>query len=397
MAGAATILSSRARLDAQLPRRGDRRANRADGALRDLHQSRRRRSSRAGAQIEDRDRRWQGPWFPQRGDLVDAAIGYAGEPIVSCGSFQVDEVELTGAPDVMHLRCIAAYVTPAMRTRNSTAHESQTLLGIANQIAAKYGFSVVGAAVNPDVSFERITQSHEMDLAFLKRIAEAHNYEFTMRGTQIVFYSRPALEQRPSLGVVHRSDVTRFQFRAKTHRIYKAAQVSYYDPATKQLITQTATASPAPPTGDTLKIVQRCENGQQAALKAAAALHRNNMLQVTGEVEMPGTTAYPGGGKLTAAGFGEFDGDYFVKLARHRLLRDRGYTTELSYATPAKVEIDAARDWNRGRAGFCAHAGARGFSRSRSIAEMVAGDLNSRRRSPTRTPGCRISANRLSA
>src|SRR5579884_3295138 len=109
-------------------------------------------------EIEDRDKRWQGPWFPQRGDLVEAAIGYAGEAIVSCGSFQVDEVELRGAPDVIHLRCLAAYITDAMRTPNSTAYENQTLLGIARAVAAKYGFSVLGAAVNPDVSFARVTQ-----------------------------------------------------------------------------------------------------------------------------------------------------------------------------------------------------------------------------------------------
>ena len=289
-------------------------------------------------ELEDRDHRWQGPWFPQRGDLVDAAIGYHGERIVSCGSFQVDEVELTGAPDVVHLRCIAAYVTDAMRTRNSTAHENQTLLGIAAQVAAKYGFTVVGAAVNPDVSFARLTQSQESDLEFLHRIAEEHNYDFTVRGQQIVFYSRPALEQRPSLGVVRRTDLTKFSFRAKTRHIYKAAQVSYQDPATKQLITQTAAASPAPPTGDTLKIVARCENGQQASLKAAAALHRHNMLQVTATIVTPGSTIYSAGGKVTMSGFGQFNGDYFIKLARHRLSRSRGFSTELEIRSTSEGE-----------------------------------------------------------
>ena len=288
--------------------------------------------------LEDRDRRWQGPWFPQRGDLVEAAIGYQGEAIVSCGTFQVDEVELTGAPDVVHMRCIAAYVTDAMRTPNSTAYENQTLLGIAQQIAQKNGFTVVGAAVSPDVTFQRVTQNQESDLQFLHRIAEENNYEYTQRGNQLVFYSRPAMEQRASLGVVHRSHVTRFQFRAKTRQIYKAAQVSYQDPASKKLITQTAAASPAPPTGDTVKIVARCENGQQAALKAKAALHRHNMLQVTGELTMPGTTRYTGGNKLTASGFGAYDGDYFIKQARHRLSRDRGYMTELEVRSISEGE-----------------------------------------------------------
>ena len=67
-------------------------------------------------ELEDRDKRWQGPWMPTRGDIVALAIGYANESLVSCGSFQVDEVELKLPPDTVHLRCIAAYISDALRT-----------------------------------------------------------------------------------------------------------------------------------------------------------------------------------------------------------------------------------------------------------------------------------------
>jgi phage protein D len=280
-------------------------------------------------EIEDRDKRWQGPWFPARGDLVALAIGYAGESLVSCGSFQVDEVELRGPGDVMHLRCLAAFITDAMRTPNSVGYENQTLLGIAGQVAKKYGFTLLGAAVNPDVSFARVSQNQETDLEFLHRLANEHNYEFSVRGTQMVFYSRTSLEQQSASSIVHRADVTRFSFKAKTRRIYKAVQVSYQNPATKQLVAATATATPTPPTGDTLKIVERCENGQQAALKAAARLHRENMIQTTGELSMPGTTAITAGRKITISGFGVFDGNYMVDKARHELKRASGFTTDI--------------------------------------------------------------------
>ncbi len=287
-------------------------------------------------ELEDRDKRWQGPWFPQRGDLVTAAIGYAGEALVSCGDFQVDEVELSGGPDVVHLRCLAAYITDAMRTANSTPYEGVTLLGIAKTIAAKYGFTVVGAAVNPDVSFARVTQAQESDLAFLHRLAREHNYEFTVRGQKLVFYSAPALEQQSSIVVLKRSDLERFSFKTKTRHLYKAAQVSYQDPDTKSLITRTVAANPAPPVGDTLNLVRRCENGQQAQLKAESELHILNRLAVTGTLTMPGSTSVTGGVKITVSGFGGFDGDYMVKQARHQLSRRAGYSTEVEvYNVPA--------------------------------------------------------------
>ena len=243
-------------------------------------------------------------------------------------SFQADEVELAVAPDVVRLRCIAAYITDAMRTPNSTGYEGQTLIGIANQIAAKYGLSVNSAAVSPDVTFARVTQNQESDLEFLQRLAQEHNYEFTMRGTVMVFYSRTALEQRQSVGTIYRPDVLPgFKFKAKTRRIFKGAQITYFDPATKTLISSSAAAAPAVPTGDTIKLVRRCENAQQATLKVNAELHRRNMLQATGGGDIPGKTKMGGGVVFTASGFGIFDGNYLVQTARHRLSREAGYKT----------------------------------------------------------------------
>src|SRR5579883_3255237 len=55
-------------------------------------------------ELEDREKRWQAGWFPTQGNLVRLAIGYDGEELLSCGDFQVDELELEGPPDVMKMR-----------------------------------------------------------------------------------------------------------------------------------------------------------------------------------------------------------------------------------------------------------------------------------------------------
>src|SRR5579859_5221603 len=78
-------------------------------------------------ELGDHDKRWQGSWAPSAGDLVNLMIGYAGEALLPCGGFQVDDVSLSGPPDVLHLRCLETYITPAMRTRNSVGYENQTL------------------------------------------------------------------------------------------------------------------------------------------------------------------------------------------------------------------------------------------------------------------------------
>jgi uncharacterized protein len=301
--------------------------------------------------LEDRDRRWQGPWFPTRGDVVTLQIGYDDGELMNCGDFQVDELELKGPPDTMHLKCIAAGITPSIRTPRSAAYESQTLIQVANTIAARQGITVTAGPQNLNVTWMRLTQRNETDLHFLRRLAQAHGYDFSIRGTQLVFYSRTALEaQAPVMTVTRGSSVPSplplpqqsgrgsalragllaksFEFKTRTQHIYGSASVAYQNPATKQLIV-TSMQDASAPTGDDLHIVTRMENPQQAQLKVQSALHDANMLQVTGCVETEGTVLLVAGVNIGIQGFGNYDGTYHIQSSKHRLERSSGYTTEI--------------------------------------------------------------------
>lgn len=259
------------------------------------------RSGELEIALEDREKRWQGAWFPQQGDAVSLLIGYNGELLLPCGDFQVDDLEVEGPPDVFHLRCLPAWITPSLRTRNSCGYENQSLLQIAATIAARHAMTVIGAPNQTELSYLRITQRQETDLEFLHRVAIEHDYDFTVRGDLLVFYARASLEAQPVGLTLYRNDVERFSFVAKTHRIYKQAQAAYFDPYAKQLYTQTAQADPPVATGDTLKLVARCENGQQALERASAALHEVNRL-----LDLPARCArhHADGGRQQRGAFG---------------------------------------------------------------------------------------------
>lgn len=286
------------------------------------------RSGELCVEVEDHAQRWQGPWYPALGDAIEAFLGYSGGQLLECGSFQVDDLQLSGPPDVFRLRCLAAYVTPAMRTRNSAAYEGQTLLAIAAMIAGKYGLGLVSAPEVEDVAFARVTQRDETDLEFLWRLADEFGYDFTIRGSQMVFYAHAILQASPPIATIVRSDLERFDFRNRTRRIYTAASAAYFDPSGKQLIAQSASAVAAP-TGDTLKIIARCENAAQAGLRATAALSRNNQSFFSARLAGPGSPALSAGSNVLLSGWGMLDGIYLIETARHFLSRERGYTTEL--------------------------------------------------------------------
>ena len=288
-------------------------------------------SGEVEVELEDHAKLWQGPWYPGLGNILSLQIGYLGEALLDCGTFQVDEIELDGPPDVMRLRCLAAYITPAMRTANTVAYENQSIIDIAGQIASKYGLGLVTApsAVESDIVFARVTQRRETDLGFLRRLAIEHDYDFTVRGGQMVFYARAALDAAIPLLAITRPDTTSFSFRNRTRRIYSGAQVSYFDPDTKQLIAEIVTPPAAAPTTDTLKIVTRSENAQQAIVKAQAALDLHDMLLVDASIEGPGNALLVAGIQVELAGWGALDGAYLIETARHQIARATGYTTSI--------------------------------------------------------------------
>lgn len=279
--------------------------------------------------VEDHNRIWQTSWYPGIGDEITLAIGYQGEVLLPCGDFQIDQLELTGPPDTFTMRCLAAFITPAMRTANSMGYEDQTLLGIAQVIAGKYGLSVISAPEVIDVSFERVTQKHETDLGFLKRLAVEYGYDFTVRGLVLVVYSATALEAVVPTISLTRTDVERFEFRNRTHDTYPTAQVTYQNPFSKSLIVGNASAIAPIPTNDTIKMVARSENGQQALLKCQAALQATSKFFIEGSLTMPGSIAMASGNTLQVSGFGEFDGIYIILAARHLLDRAHGYVTRV--------------------------------------------------------------------
>ncbi len=280
--------------------------------------------------FEDRSRIWQTAWYPQMGDEVAVALGYRDGSTLDCGEFQIDEIESSGPPDQLVVRCIAAWITPAMRTRKSVAYEGVTLSQLAAFIASQYDFTLSTASLSSLSTFDRITQRHESDLEFLKRIARAHGLYFTVRANQLVFYDVSALETQPSATTVKRRDVEEFRFMDRSFRIFEGADVSYHLPAEKRLISQQARAAIALDGGDRLRQVARCETDTQAAARAVAELYRRNSQRRAMSFTAPGDPSLMAGNMLTAEDFGENSGLYLIDEARHVITGKTGYRTRIS-------------------------------------------------------------------
>lgn len=277
---------------------------------------------------------------PSIGATLTVSLGYLGSYMTPCGTFQIDQYELEGPPDRFVVKGIQAGVANALRSHNSVSYEGQTLVQIANTVAKRNGLTAITDAVSPDVPYQRLTQMQENDLAFLHRIARQHNYDFQVRDTRIIFYSRVALEAMPPVGTITRDQISRFRIETQSlgKKLYSSATVSHFNPVTKTVVEATM-SDPSVVTGDRLKAVERVENSQQASLRAAGYLHQHNKHKCHSTFTLPGTLTYRAGMMVNVQGFGQFDQtSYMIEKARHTV-DAHGWITELTLNLPVATKV----------------------------------------------------------
>ena len=275
--------------------------------------------------FEDTQKLWQGSWIPSKGDSLRVFIGYEGEKLLNCGIFEIDEIEFTTPPDILTVKALATGITKALRQNNSVAYENKTLKQIASEIAQKHSLTLVGEI--EDVRVERITQNQERDLTFLKKLAEQYGYIFKIAEGNLVFYKTEKLTGADAAKILYRTDLSRITLTEKTSKNYKSVTVSYHNPKTGKKITATAKNEKCVK-GDTLKINERCENKQQALLKAKAALAKGNNT-IEGSIDLVGNPNLIAGLNVELKDLGYFSGKYHITQTRHFIDRTSGYGTSL--------------------------------------------------------------------
>lgn len=270
--------------------------------------------------------------------------------MVSCGKFQVDEVNLSGGGgrgDEVAIRGIATGVTTKLRTKKSSAHEKKTLKQIAETIAKNNGLTVDGQIL--DITFDRVTQNNETDLEFLKRISYEYGHIFAVRDKKITFTVIYEIEKGEAVVSINRGDLKSYSIKDTTAKSFKDAKVSYHNPKTRKVVEQKydvvertnsdGVSYKEVTKGDTLVIKTKAENAQQAKEKAKAALYRANTKQQEGDIEIVGSPLVVAGNNIELTGMGQMSGRFHVEESTHTITKGGGYTTSAKIKRVGFVEL----------------------------------------------------------
>lgn len=283
--------------------------------------------------LENTDRRWENEWYPEKGAALTLSIGYEGGALLPCGTFEIDEIALSGTPDVVTLKALATGPMKAVRTRRAHAYENTTLAAIAKTVADRNKMTVVGEIDSTPI--ERATQYHERDVEFLARVAKEHGYIFKITGDKLVFHKQDAIWQAAAVRTIRRTEVKPgYELRDKISGVVEGADVHYHDHKKKELVTYGVRDGEVVVVGrgtsaDRVRHVRRVANKGEAQRKAGAALEAANQFRCEGRLPLMGDPSLPAGVNVHLKGFGKLSGLYTVSSSRHTIARDSGYSTEL--------------------------------------------------------------------
>jgi len=294
--------------------------------------------------VEDVDLKWQNSWYLEKGAKLTVSIEN-----LKCGVFEIDEINLEGPPDVVAIRGMATGIVNSLRTKKSDAHESKTLKQIAEKVASKNNLTIQGEI--PEITFGRITQNKETDLAFLKRISQEYGVLFAVRENIITFTSIYDVEKRNVSFSVDKSQIKRYSLTDKADGMIKNASVKSKSAKKNEPVTanldfekykqEQGYSSDTPVNQDSGVTHTKAENKQQAEAKAKAIMHLSVGNQMEGNIELQGTTLAIAGNNFQLTGLGKLSGKYHIKSSSHKIERSSGYTVNLEIKRlnlPAKIE-----------------------------------------------------------
>ncbi|MBS1776036.1 MAG: hypothetical protein JSS64_07120 [Bacteroidetes bacterium] len=293
-------------------------------------------------QIEDSDLLWQGDWYPEKGAKITAEIGIEGEAVINCGTFEIDEIELSGAPDTVNIRCIAAgFLSGKKRTRKSHVHEEKTLAEIVRTVASACGLTVEGKISSVRVG--RMVQRKEHDLRFLRRLATEYGYTLNVRDKKAIFISTKELEERGAVKSFDKSDLLNYSIRDKSTHTYALASVKYHNPKTSELVEHQESEGGVKDTDDVLELKHTAETKAQAIMMTQAALNKANKLQQTGNISLPGEAVLCAGNVIELTGLGFLSGKYIIKSSAHTIGISEGWLVDAEVYKVGYVEESKKR------------------------------------------------------
>lgn len=307
--------------------------------------------------LEDKAGLWQSDWMPVKGATLDIILCtynwqglYDGEFDTTLGTFEVDEIEMTSAPDVVNIKAVAISIgddSTLRSTMRSKTWENISVRKVANDIAWENGLKLFWDC-DDNHNIDKLEQNDESDLSVLQKVCDDAGFALKITTDTIIVFDEAKYEQaEPVIEIYHPGTTTvmdiaeadgtptperifhstGYSFKTKIRDVYKKCHIKYTNDQDKSVIESTFT-DPNKSNGATLEIHQQVTSQAEADRLAKKKLREKNRDECTGSYSLDGCQFLCAGETIEMIGFGVFSGRYIVTQAKHDI-SGSGYVTSI--------------------------------------------------------------------
>lgn len=280
-------------------------------------------------EINDRDRRWIGGWFPQKGDRLTAIIRLLNweqegkNAAISCGSFCVDDFSFKGGPIRLSLQGLAIpTVTGFKTTKRTFTYEKTTLKEIGRKVASRAGVTLYYEA--SEISIEKVAQDNEDDCSFYNSLVTRFGLALKVFNNRLVVFNEATYEARKPVATLDETDFEPgWSWNTTMDGTYTGVKYQYTNSDKDKVFTVTAGSG-----SRILTCNEAAENLTEATAIALAALNNANKKTTTMKITIRASKKIIATSCVEIIGLGKLSGKYYVEEVSHSI--GNGYKMTLS-------------------------------------------------------------------
>lgn len=282
-------------------------------------------------ELDDKDRRWIGAWFPQKGDRLKPTIirhdwdrdGQITK--LSCGTFVIDDFSFRGGPIRCAIEAVAIPSTSGFKTTELTnTYEKTTLKEIGQTVAKRNGLELFYDA--SEVTIESVAQDKQTDCSFYNDLVVKYGLALKIYNDRLVVFDEAAYEAKTQVATLTEADFEPgWQWNTTLAGTYTGVKYQYTHPDKNKTFTVDIGG------GDRILICDDAANNQtEATLIALAKVNNANKGTTTLRITLR-TPAWNiiATNCLQINGLGQLSGKYYVESAVHSVANGTKTTLNL--------------------------------------------------------------------
>ncbi len=285
--------------------------------------------------VNDRDHKWIGPWFPEKGDKLQPTIilqnwSKDGDKTSSfCGTFSVDDFSFSGGPIRLKIDALALPANSSFKTESRTeTYEKTSINEIGQKIADRAGIALYFEPA--DISIERLEQNNQNDCEFFSSLVEKYGLALKIYNNKMVVFSESDYENKPAKYVLTPADFDPgWSWDTKLDGTYTGVNYQYTNSDKNKTFTVNIGTSER-----LLTCSEPADNMTEATAIALAAVNNANKDTTTMSINLMARPGLIASDCVQISGLQKLDGKYYIKSIRHSVGSGYKMTLELRKVIP---------------------------------------------------------------